>query len=172
MKLELAPAAVIRAAAWPIETLEVFGDPELANTSHKRGSIDSAYEVALDRERVSLLERTVDDRQFMKALLLASPSLFERVRTYQRPVKPRSKSVRHLETSLYRYLARAAARPTPNHLWAGVTLAPFCDKERIVPAVPRADFCPDLAPFAFALNALGKRNVYRQSSIWRICLTL
>src|SRR2546426_2103356 len=172
MTLELAPAAIIRAPAWPIETLEPFGDPDLANECCSAHPIDSAYETAVNRERMALWDRTVGDPSFMRALLLASPSLFERARAYKAPLGARSKSVRHLETSLYRYLALAAARPTPNHLWAGVTLAPFCDKERIVPAVPRADFSPDLAPFAFALNALGKRNVYRQCSIWRICLTL
>jgi hypothetical protein len=172
MNFELAPAAVIRAAAWPVETLEVFGNPGLAEACRKKQSVDSAYEETVGRERASLWERTVGDRHFMKALLLASPSLFERVRTHQGSLRPRTKSVRHLETALYRYLARASARSTPNQLWAGVTLARFGDEERIVAAAPRAHFSPELAPFVAALSSLGKRPVYRQAASWRLPPTL
>src|SRR4051812_4705398 len=122
MSVELAPAAVIRAAAWPIESLDVFGDRERA----ARHSV-IAYEDAIDRERAALWERTAADPRFMKALVFASPSLLQRVqqRAAAGPRASRTKRVRHLETSLYRYLARASTCTTPHGLWAGVTLAAF-----------------------------------------------
>src|SRR5688572_8367487 len=150
MTLDLAPAAVIRAAAWPIETIDVFGHP------------------GLDRERTSLWDMTYGDPRFMKALLFASPSLFERVSGQQGRLVPRNKRVRHLETSLYRYLARAAARPTPNGLWAGVTQARFGDSDGVVPAAACTDVVPDLTPFVAAFRALAERSVYCEAALWRL----
>jgi hypothetical protein len=172
MRLDLAPAGVIRAAAWPIETLDVFGDSDLADASRKGHSIDTDYDAVIDRERASLWERTAGDPRFMKALLLASPSLFDRVRQYQGLLGHRSKNIRHLETALYRYLARAASRPTPNQLWAGVVHASFGSDEKIATAAPVAHFDPDLKPFALALSALGQRDPYREAGRWRLSPTL
>src|SRR5262249_21205665 len=53
-----------------------------------------------------------------------------------------------------------------------VALAPFGNQERIVSAPSRADFCPDLQPFAAALRDLGKRAIYREGVTWRLSPTL
>lgn len=172
MAFELAPAAVIRAAAWPIETLDAFGDRELAELVRARSVTGAEYERAIDRERAALWERSAGDPRFMKALALASPSLWQRVRRSDGPRARRTKRVRHLETSLYRYLARAAARPTPAGLWAGVTTARFGADDAVTPSDGAVVFTPDLVPFASALHALEERVEYRDRARFRLSPTL
>ena len=158
MKLELAPAAVVRASAWPIATLDAFGDRDLLARSSKAAFKD-VYEKALERERRELWQRTAGDPRFMRALAFSSPSLFERAEQLASRGQ-RNKRMRHAETSLYRYLARAATRTTPNGLWAGVALAQFGATEKIDPALPEYAITPDLTPFAAGLAELVRRPSY------------
>src|SRR5262245_26176844 len=97
-----APAAIVRAAAWPLGTLNALCDGEL------------------ERARARLLGLTRDDPRFMRALAISHPALAERVAGHA--FAARTKRTRHLETTLYRYLARAAWSTVPCDLWAGVTV--------------------------------------------------
>jgi len=164
---DLAPAALVRASAWPTTALGSFGTPSL-----ELGGDAAAYRAAIDREREALWAQTAGDPRFMKALAFASPSLVERVELLAGRRAERSKRVRHAETSLYRYLARAASRTTPSGLWAGVALARFGVEDRVTPCAPRYAIAPDLAPFAASLRALGERVPYRGRAKWRINPTL
>jgi hypothetical protein len=169
---EFAPAGVVRAAAWPIESLAPFGDGELARSVVAGGSSDNAYTAVIERERLALWQRTADDPRFLKGLAVASESLLARVLHHPGPGGPREKRTRHLETSLYRYLARASTCTTPHGLWAGVSIARFGAKEATAPARARVDFTPDLAPFAWAVAALAERHPYRTVARFRLSPTL
>lgn len=171
MNFELSPAAVLRVAGFSLETLAAFGDAELRE-KHDGAAFRKARNAVLERERVALYERTAGDERFMKALCFASPSLFERVRRLPARPPERTKRARHLETSLFRYLARGATRTTPSGLWAGVALASFGDVDRVDAAPPKRVFTPDLAPFARALFELGGRAPYLGLSLYRLNPTL
>ena len=128
-RASLAPAAVLRAAAWPIEKLSGFGDAHLAEQAAAADPADQAgwrcYERAYGRavaaERASLWSTTVDDRHFLKALTLANPAFAMRARQLKGRHSP-ARRIRRLEHTLYRYLARAVGRTEPCDLWAGVAL--------------------------------------------------
>jgi hypothetical protein len=175
MNFELSPAAVLRVTGFSLETLAAFGDAELL-TKHDGAAFRKSRNAVLERERVALYERTAGDDGFMKALCFASPSLFERVRRLSARPPERTKRVRHLETSLFRYLVRGATRTTPSGLWAGVALASFGpthqENDRVVPAPPKRVLTPDLAPFARALFELGGRAPYLGLARYRINPTL
>lgn len=172
MSSELGPAAMLRAAAWPIETLAAFGDAGWLQAGNAV-ALEQAYRAVLVRERRALWQRTAEDPRFMKALLFTSSSLYTRVRQAAGPEARRNKRVRHLETSLYRYLARAATRTAPNGLWAGVASVAFegeQDELRQVPA--HAEFAPDLTAFAAAFSVLSRRARYRDAAEFRVNPTL
>lgn len=160
MMWELAPAAVLRAAAWPVDTLDAFGVVETAD-----------YDTMIAQERAALWERTAGDPRFMKALVVASAPLAERVSKRTSPGEKRDKRARHLDTSLYRYLARACTNTTPHGLWSGVTVARFGEEDRATPTSARVDFTPDLIPFAVALSTLGERPRYRDAARVRLSPT-
>ncbi|MBX3128161.1 MAG: lantibiotic dehydratase [Polyangiaceae bacterium] len=162
MKLALAPAAVVRASAWPIDVLDAFG----ADVA------DVGYAAAVDREREALWERTVGEPQFMRALTFASPAFAARVDALAPRRRQRGKRVRHAETSLYRYLARAASRTTPAGLWAGVGVGRFGAEDRVLARSARYAVAPDLAPFAALLRAVGERTPYRDHARFRLNPTL
>lgn len=159
MTYTLAPAAVIRAAAWPLDTLDGFGG-------------EGDYEDVIARERARLWERTAGDPAFMKALALASPSLAMRMQTRAGPRETRDKRARHLDTSLYRYLSRAATCTTPHGLWAGVALARFGAEDQTIPATGRVDFTPDLVPFVAKIAEYSETARYRDSARYRLTPTL
>jgi hypothetical protein len=152
MTFELSPAGVLRAAAFPIEVLDAFG--------------------RADVEREELWERTAGNPRFMKAVVLASPSLFARIEQLAPRRRERTKRLRHLETSLYRYLARGATRTTPNGLFAGVATCTFGDEDVVRPAPERLFVSLDLAPFARALEALREREPYAYAGSFRVNPTL
>ncbi|HEY6036738.1 MAG TPA: lantibiotic dehydratase, partial [Kofleriaceae bacterium] len=112
----LAPVAIVRAAAWPLASL----------TSLVVDDAMVGYADRIELERQRLWALTAGSPTFMRALSLSNPTLAERVELVYADLaqRPRNKEVRHLETTLYRTLARAAGRPTPCDLWAGTTLAP------------------------------------------------
>lgn len=168
MSLELGPAAMLRAAAWPCETLDAFGTRECG-----RSDCEARYAELLARERVALWERTAGDPRFMKALLFTSSSLYARVCAAEGPRALRNKRVRHLETSLYRYLSRAATRAAPNGLWAGVTSVSFGgERDELRERLAEARFSPDLSPFARAFALLATKPAYRQGCEFRLNPTL
>lgn len=149
----MAPVAILRAAAWPIDAL--------ASLVVDDSSLDHATRI--ERERRRLWSQTAGSPAFMRALSLSNPSLAEHVeRVYaELAIRPRNKQVRHLETTLYRTLARAASRTTPCDLWAGTALAHFGERSAVEPAPRRVHVAPDLRPFAAILLALGRQPRHR-----------
>jgi hypothetical protein len=181
LNVELAPAGVIRAAAWPIESLDSFGDSQLAALALRAASVRQrmwshyvqAYEQSLECERETLWRITAEDSWFMKALLLSNPPVADRVRRSEpRRRGPRTKSIRLVENTLYRYLARGAGRTTPHGLWAGVGEVGFAHTVQHQPAVPQYFFSPDLRPFQTILRSLARRSIYRNRAHWRANPTL
>ncbi|AUT00073.1 hypothetical protein CLI64_06590 [Nostoc sp. CENA543] len=181
-RFEFAPAAILRAAAWPIETIQGFGNPELAQLAltasrsqdaHTWKEYTDAYQQVHAQERERLWQITAGDSWFMKALLLSNPSLFTEVQRGL-PLREgkRTKKIRHLETALYRFLARAAGRTTPYGLWAGVGLVELGKTAQQISTKAEYSFTPDLRPWQRILRAIAHRTEYRQAATWRINPTL
>ena len=84
---DLAPAAVVRVAAWPVEVLEQFAAPDLAAQAASVDAADAAaltayeeaYQRTLESQRRQLWRVTAGDARFCCALALASPSLASRL---------------------------------------------------------------------------------------------
>ncbi|MEH2460160.1 lantibiotic dehydratase [Nostoc sp.] len=181
-QFELAPVGILRAAAWPIENIQSFGNQELAslalaasrtNDDRTWKEYTTAYQQVYEDERDRLWQMTAADSWFMKALLLSNPSLVTEIQRGlpQRQGK-RTKKIRHLETALYRYLARAVGRTTPYGLWAGVSLVEFAKTVRHESVAAEYSFTPDLRPFQTILRSLAQRSIYRQGATWRLNPTL
>lgn len=178
---EIAPAAVVRVAAWPVEVLEQFVAPHLAaqaasvdaDDAEALAAYEEAYRHTLESQRRQLWRVTAGDARFCCALALASPSLASRLQDGTPPVQ-RNKRTRHLEKSLYRYLARTVARIEPYGLWTGVTLAEFGSEEATVVSArtPQTYFAPELDPFRTLLRTLGQREPYRTRGPYRLNPTL
>lgn len=177
-----APVGILRAAAWPIEALAGFGSASLAKLAIDAGdpsgrSPSEAYLTSwrrtVEQERQLLWRLTADDPRFLKALLFSNPVLFRRVQRYApRRQAPRSKRMRRLERTLYRYLARAVGRTTPMGLWAGVAIADFADESRQQWTSSRHAVYPDLRPFQNILRDLSRRENYREAASWSLNPTL
>jgi Lantibiotic dehydratase, N terminus len=179
----LAPVGILRAASWPIESLDRFGDGSLAEASLRAiegGNWDtyaSAYDRVFDRERADLMSVTVGDLRFRKAIRLSNPIVAAKIESLhyvQGELPPRNKMVRRLEHTLYRYLARSIGRTNPNGLWAGVGLVEF--GTQATTAIDRIAaeyyFTPDLRPFQQILRSLGRLTEYRNCAHWRVNPTL
>jgi hypothetical protein len=175
-KFELAPAAIVRIASCPYEHIAALASAELARAAAEldpasrsaRSVFEAAYELELSRERAELWRRTASDERFRAALAMASASL---TRTIGRglPEGPRTKRIRHRETSLYRYLARAVSRPEPNGLFCSVTIARFGSSETKVRfAAPGVHLAPELAPFRALVLALAGSEPYRSRGPYRL----
>lgn len=153
----------------------------------ERLRLTEAYDAARARERAQLF-RIVAEPAFLKALYLSSPATFAGWERF-RAGSSRARS-RPLEATLFAYVMRAVGRATPSGLWAGVGLeddpADTRSDEAGVdagdgppePAVrflwtrPLARFSPNLAPFAAALGALGRRDPWRRPTPFRLNPTL
>ncbi len=177
--VRLAPALVVRAAAWPLELLAPFGDRALGALAATASPADPAgwqrYEEAygrvLARESQYLWQTTVGDAAFFKVLMLANPLAAQLVREVD-PSRGRNNRFRRAEGMLYRYLARAVGRTEPCDLWAGVALATWAPRTRVAAAAPVYRFAPDLRPFQTILRALAGRPAYRGAGRWRVTPTL
>jgi len=154
----------VRAAAWSLDSLTSLVVDD--------ASIDHETRVELERQRLWAL--TAGSPPFMRALSLSNPTLAERVELVhaELTVRPRNKDMRHLETTLYRTLARAAGRPVPCDLWAGTALAQFGERTAIEPAPRRIHVAPDLQPFAAILAALRRRPPYRGRGRFKLNCTV
>lgn len=183
-QVTLAPSGVLRAAAWPIESLDGFGDHSLAQESVAAissnanwSSYVADYERVFARERQHLQQITLEDSRFLKALCLSNPIVSGKVKQLlarKGQLQPRNKMIRRLENTLYRYLARAVGRTTPNGLWAGVGLVNFQEKVTQSTATVKAQyyFAPDLRPFQTILRSLARQTTYRDRLCWQINPTL
>jgi hypothetical protein len=175
----LAPAVIVRAAAWPIESLNGFGDGELArmaaaatpDLATEWDAYVERYERVLAQERADLRRATVQDPRFLNALAVTNPDAVSAARRVDLDGE-RTRRVRQLERTLYRYLSRAVGRTEPCDLWAGVALASWSEVTRIESERARYRFAPDLRPFQTMLRALAQRPGYRAGARWRVNPTL
>jgi hypothetical protein len=172
----LSPVVLLRAAAFPLEAVGVFGDRTLATFAasleiHHVERIATSYASVMARERDVLWHATVGGKRFMKALALANPRLAARARAAT-AVSPRTKQRRQLETALYRYLARSVGRTDPCDLWAGVALARWGKETRVVGVPEGYAITPDLRPFRHLVRRLATRPEYRSRGRYRLNPTL
>lgn len=178
-EIEFAPVGVFRAAAWSIESLDLFGSRELARlslsatTESLRQEYLTTYDRVFQQERQQLWKMTAADERFMKALYLSNSIVAQKAREYLALWQQHSynKTIRRLENTLYRYLARAVGRTTPNGLWAGVGLVRFTQTQTSVAtqlSASQYSFTPDLRPFQAILRGLSGRSTYRNKSNWQI----
>jgi thiopeptide-type bacteriocin biosynthesis protein len=133
-----------------------------------------ALKDAIAADRCAIRQRlrgAVDRPEVREALFLASPSLDERLATWLRD--PESESGQKVELSLFRYLTRMAARPTPFGLFAGCAVGEIGQATHLfVP--PRAecrrrsrldmDFLFALADAIVRDPATRARLIYRPNS--------
>lgn len=177
----VAPAALVRVPAIELARFEALRNPALGDAAvavpdHDRGAheaFERAYDEAIERERAALWAATARDGHFRCAVALASPSLHERLGDGAVPAR-RTKRVRHLETSLLRYLSRAVSRIEPGGLWTGVTIAELVEDPQttVSPAPSRTAVAPDLAPLRAIVQALAQRTSYRERGPYRLNPTL
>ncbi|MCP2336564.1 lantibiotic dehydratase [Actinomadura rupiterrae] len=159
-----------------------------------RAAFAAEHAAALRRHRL-LLRCIGAGERFRKALLLASPDLSasweaelrteaatgrtttrSTVRTEgvttRSSVRTGSASTRsavrteRMERGVFAYLVRAATRPTPHGLWAGVVPVAMDESGRsgrlvLHPAEPRYAVAPDLTVFRTILDALTREPRYR-----------
>jgi thiopeptide-type bacteriocin biosynthesis protein len=180
MNIDLAPAAVARVAAWSFDRLDDLRAPQLAASvpdldDHPEAwlAFTRAYQLVLDTQRAHLARVTTQDPPFARALAASNPQLYEWCGSW-RPDEPRNKRVRHLETTLYRYLARAVGRTEPCDAWAGVSEATWSEDDATHGDPTRATyhFSPDLSPFQQIIASLAQRPAYRRAGPWRLNPTL
>lgn len=177
--VELAPAAVVRVAGWPLAAIDELADARVAALARSvtpggadRSEYVAAYAEALEEQRRRLWQRTVGDPRFVRALALASPGLAAGVIGRELPAR-RNKAARHLETTLYRYLARAVSRTEPCGLWTGATLARW-GARRSSRSTERIEcrVAPDLAPFRSLCTKLAARRSYAGRGPYKLNPTL
>jgi hypothetical protein len=169
----------MRAAVWPLECLDGFGNPDLNDLAQSvvgkrpHAKFEQEYHATIERERSHLWDRTRNDSQFNKALALSSLSAHARISSSAtRLGGPRNRAMRLAESTLYRYLARAAGRSTPHGLWAGVTEVRFGDRTEVQTTTAPCRFAPDLRPFQTLVRGLAERPEYRYRASWRLNPTL
>ncbi|WP_404790473.1 lantibiotic dehydratase [Altericista sp. CCNU0014] len=172
---DLAPVGILRAAAWPLESLREFGDPALAELARQDLSDPQAwerylnlYERVFQRERAALWRQTADNPRFMKALALSAALVARRTTSLQSRRHLCSKAIRRLDRTLYRYLARAVGRTTPQGLWAGVTAVTRGERTQVRPQPAQYVFTPDLRPFQAILKTIGRRSPYWERTVWHV----
>jgi hypothetical protein len=176
MAYECAPYAVLRIASWSLDSLRRLSDNPasraLLESSESAGeSYARRYEAAVQAERRILWEETALDERFAKALAVSNPELAARL-LGKTPNETRNRRARHLDTTLYRYLARACTRTEPCDLWAGVTLARWGRETRIRHKRPRYSLCPDLRPFQAIASELRRLPRYSRAGTWKLNPTL
>jgi hypothetical protein len=173
---ELAPAAVVRAALFPIRMLTDLADREITELADELAtrspSFDLAYEASMRRQREALGRVTIEDPQFARALCITNEDLSRRLATQRSCLGESNKRGRRLEATLYRYLARAVWRTEPCDLWAGVGIAVWGD-ESSTDAVPtRYAVSPDLRPYQFIVQALAETERYIERGVFKLNPTL
>lgn len=173
-----APVGILRAAAWSIDCLNQFGNVTLAALAAQATPAApnwqaylTAYDRVLEQEREALWQLTASDQRFMKALRLSNPIVAQKVKGVEAK-QPRSKAIRRLENTLYRYLARAVGRTTPNGLWAGVSSIQFDEQMSQETTIAQYAFSPDLRPFQTLLRSIDRQPAYRETAQWQVNPTL
>ncbi len=174
---ELAPAVVVRAALFPLRTLLRLADVELAALAATTGArssaaFEQAYESSMQRQRGALSAATLEDPRFARALCLTNEDLSRRLGAKGGLPARRNKRARHLETTLYRYLARAVWRREPCDLWAGVALGTWGERSSVTPITPRYALSPDLGPYQFIVQTLARTPEYIERGVYKLNPTL
>jgi hypothetical protein len=75
----LGPAVIVRASAWPIEAIELFGVPALSAAACSAAIDSHAYDAAIAHERALLWQKTAFDEAFLRALVVSNPAFADRV---------------------------------------------------------------------------------------------
>lgn len=171
----LAPRCVMRAAAWPIESLLVLADPALLPSSntvvHSANTTipnDAAYQAALDAQAARLWQMTLGEPAFRRALALANPALYARIRHTRAPRGSWNKRDRQLAASLYQHWARACWRTEPCGLWAGAALVEWAEECSQTPVAVNHVVTPDLRPWISVFNALLGTTIYQDAGLFGI----
>ncbi len=159
----LAPVGIVRAALFPVSKLLSLEDRAIAQAAvdDRNDGYENAYAAAIERQRALLAETTLADLAFMRALAVTNPAFARRVTTKGPTAAIRNKKVRHAETTLYRYLARAVCRTEPCDLWAGFGLVRWAEATQVAQRPATYSFGPDLRPFIWMFRRLAERPDYR-----------
>src|SRR2546423_11040020 len=103
MTLELAPAVLVRAAAWPLLKLLALEDSALAAVARElpaesTGSTeyDDLYQRSMNEQSARLTAATTGDPAFLRALVVSNPEVEARLAQGGPPVS-RNKKARHRE---------------------------------------------------------------------------
>lgn len=160
---DLAPRAVVRASLFPLSRLDAFAAPDLVGDALS-GLDDAAfaarYATAMVAQQAELVNQTLRDPAFARALAFSSPAAYRRLAA-KPPSSARDKKSRQAEQALYRWLARAAWRSTPCDLWAGTILASWGKRTSVRPARAGYSVAPDLAPMAALFAGVAARPPHR-----------
>jgi hypothetical protein len=173
---ELAPAVVVRAALFPISTLDALADDELVRIADEATDADaeyeSAYEASMRRQRESLARHTIDQPRFGRALCMTNEELSDRITAQRSSLQRSGKRARRLDATLYHYLARAVWRTEPCDLWTGVTIAEWGDETSVADAPARHAVSPDLRPYQRILQELAETDEYFERGRFKLNPTL
>lgn len=173
---ELAPAAVVRAALFPLYLLTDLADLEITEPADRLAtrtpSFDIAYEASMRRQREALGRATIGDPRFARAICITNEDLSRRLATQRSRLGESNKRGRRLEATLYRYLARAVWRTEPCDLWAGVGIAVWGDTSSIAAVPTRYAVSPDLRPYQFIVQALAETQPYIERGVFKLNPTL
>jgi hypothetical protein len=145
--------------------------------AEQSAEFDRMYAAELERQRCLLRTRTSEAR-FLKALIVANSLVAARWANVLRRIAGPARKERRLERTVFRYLMRAAGRPTPHGAWAGVALiSPAQDGEPSSPFQvrqkhPHYQAAVNLLPFTLMLSRLVRLDRYRQALPLRVNPTL
>jgi hypothetical protein len=145
--------------------------------AEQSAEFDRMYTTELERQRCLLRTRTAEPR-FLKALIIANPLVAARWDDVLRGIAGPARKERRLERTVFRYLMRAAGRPTPHGAWAGVALvSPAPAEESSVPLQvcqeqPFYLAVVNLLPFTLMVGRLIQLDRYRQTLPLRLNPTL
>ena len=169
---ETSPVIVVRAARFPLTALLRLADAAAGDFAgaDELGS-ESEYDAAVERQRRTLAELTLDNPAFMRALAVTNDEL-ARSASARGLGGRRDKRARHLETTLYRYLARGAWRTEPCDLWAGMSLATWGERTCVEVVNARYAVSPDLRPFLCIVQGLSRTAAYEYRGRFRLNHTL
>jgi hypothetical protein len=163
--------SVLQNAAIPAALRRALLDDAGERERHaaERANIEEAHSAELDRAGAAL-DNIVQERDFQRALCVASASLFDQFRK-ARCATPSRRSRQRLQSVMHRYLMRAIGRATPNGLWAGVAVEALAENAQapieVRPAPSIVRISPVLSVFLRALAHLNRTRPWIEQLTWR-----
>ena len=145
--------------------------------AEQSAEFERMYAAELERQR-SLLRIRTSEARFLKALIVANSLVAARWADVLRGVAGPARKERRLERTVFRYLMRAAGRPTPHGAWAGVALiSPAHEGEpssafHVLQKQPHYQAAVNLLPFTLMLSRLARLDRYRLALPLRLNPTL